>query len=88
MDPVKLDQLKCRIDQFKQSKSGASPAKKSLIYRVDSLTIAIELVAGTMIGLIIGSLLDRTLNSAPLGLIICLLLGMLASFKVIWQKIK
>ncbi len=82
-----LDKLKENIDKFKRDKLIQKEFKVST-NKVNAFTIAIELVAGTIVGLITGVFFDRIFNTRPLFLIICLLLGILASVKTIWQKIK
>ena len=56
--------------------------------KLDAFSISIEIVAGVIVGLITGILLDKMFTTKPLFLIICLILGMIASAKVIWQKVK
>ena len=56
--------------------------------KVNAFSISIEIVAGVIVGLITGILLDKIFTTKPLFLIICLVLGMVASAKIIWLKVK
>ena len=78
-----ISKLQKRINTFKTTKE---PKKKNS-NSVDAFTIAAELVTGVIVGLIIGLFFDRIFSSKPLFLIICLLLGVIASFKIIWQTL-
>lgn len=51
------------------------------------LTVAMDIVSGAIVGVIIGLFLDKIFDSKPLFLIICIILGVMASFKNIWIKI-
>jgi F0F1-type ATP synthase assembly protein I len=77
-----LDVLKRRIDKFKPPPQEPSVAKDKL----DAFSISIEIVAGVIVGLITGMILDKIFTTKPLFLIICLIMGMIASARVIWQK--
>ena len=78
-----ISKLQKRINAFRTTKE---PKKKNS-NSVDAFTIAAELVTGVIVGLIIGLFFDRIFSSKPLFLIICLLLGVIASFKIIWQTL-
>ncbi|WPY00318.1 Putative F0F1-ATP synthase subunit Ca2+/Mg2+ transporter [Candidatus Trichorickettsia mobilis] len=84
MDDNELNNIFARIKKFKHNKSSTNtPDTKS----INPWIIAIELVSGAIVGIIIGHFFDKIFDSKPLLLIICLLLGLVASFKTIWQKI-
>ena len=83
MDQKELDELHKKIKRLKSTKTLDTKLTKG----IDSFSIALDLVAGTVVGTIIGVITDRTFNSKPLFLIICLLIGILAGFKIIWQKL-
>jgi ATP synthase protein I len=78
-----INELKKRIKEFKATKG----SKKIISNSIDAFRIAIELVTGVIVGLIIGLFFDRMFDSKPLFLIICLLLGILAGFNIIWQTL-
>jgi ATP synthase protein I len=78
-----ISELQKRINAFKMAKG----PKKKISNSIDAFTIATELVTGVIVGLIIGLFFDRIFNSKPLFLIICLLIGIVASFKIIWQTL-
>lgn len=88
MDNKELDKLRENIDKFKRDKFYLGRVKEPTNNKINAFTIAIELVAGTIVGLITGIFFDRMFDSRPLFLIICLLLGILATVRTIWQKIK
>lgn len=48
--------------------------------------ISVEILAATILGVFLGNMLDRATNSAPVFLIICLILSFVAVFKVLWRK--
>lgn len=51
-----------------------------------AFNIAVELVSGVIVGVIVGLLFDKLFDSKPIFLIICLILSMIAAFKLIWNK--
>lgn len=79
-----LDVLKKRIDKFKPLPQKSNVTKDKL----DAFSISIEIVAGVIVGLITGVILDKIFTTKPLFLIICLSMGMVASARIIWQKVK
>ena len=79
-----LESLKERIVKLKP----IAQTQKFRNNKLDAFSISIEIVAGVIVGLMTGILLDRIFTTKPLFLIICLTLGMIASAKVIWQKVK
>ena len=78
-----INELQKRINTFRKPHQ----QEKKISNTIDGFTIATELVAGVIVGLIIGLFFDRMLNSKPIFLIICLFIGIIASFKVVWQKL-
>ena len=48
--------------------------------------IAMDLVAGTIVGLFIGLSLDKWLITNPLWLIVCTIIGFIAGFRNIIKK--
>jgi len=78
----KLKDLQKRINKIAHKKE-AKPAQTNN----DSYIVATELVAGVLVGTIIGVFVDKMFDTKPIFLIICLLIGIVASFKTIWYKI-
>lgn len=84
MSKDEIEKLKQKIDKAtKHLQSRAQPQNDKLN---KSSTIAIELVAGGVVGTAIGLFLDKIFDFKPLFLIICLMLGIIASFRNIWRK--
>ena len=83
MGDDELQNLQNRIDKLKTQDEPPSKSKKS---KIDALSVGIELVAGVIVGVIIGVFLDKIFASAPIFLIICIVFGITASFRTIWQK--
>lgn len=87
MDNKSLDQLEQRINNIKASNSASTKPKTSGTGFL-ALNVAIELLAGVLVGLIVGLLFDKIFGTKPLFLISCLLIGIAASIKPIWKRIK
>ena len=51
-------------------------------------SIGTDLVSGVLVGLVIGISIDKWLETKPVFMIICLMLGVLASLKMIWREMK
>lgn len=79
-----LNTLKERITKLKPLPED----KQKRNDRLDALSVSIEIVAGVIVGLITGICLDKIFATKPVFLIICLVLGMIASARTIWQKLK
>ncbi len=79
----KFEEIDNKIREI-QAKKGLT--KKTTIINSKGLNIAIELVAGTFSGVIIGLLFDNLFDSKPIFLIICLILSIIATFKTIWIR--
>jgi F0F1-type ATP synthase assembly protein I len=52
------------------------------------LSISTDLLAGVMVGLFLGIYLDKFLQLTPLFTIICSILGVFASLRLIYQRMK
>lgn len=76
------DQIQKRIDKVKSIRQESHNVKNSNM----AFNIAIELVAGGIIGIIIGLCIDNLFDSKPIFLIICIILAFIAAFKTIWHK--
>lgn len=80
-----LDKIQKRIKKLKTNnhfQPKLNPKKE-----IDALTMALDLFSSVMLGFIVGFTLDKLFNSKPFCIIIFLLIGMLAGFKIIWQKL-
>lgn len=78
MADKKLEELQHKLDSFNKKKTNNNSTQK-----LDAFGFAVELAAGIIVGLVAGIMLDNYFNSKPLMLIICLLLGIAASIRVI-----
>lgn len=81
-----LDEIQKRINKLKPEKITTEIKAKN--NKLDPFEIASELVAGVLVGVITGVFFDKMFDSKPLFIIICLTLGIIASVRIIWQKIK
>ncbi|NRB10284.1 MAG: AtpZ/AtpI family protein [Rickettsiaceae bacterium] len=79
----KQQEIKQRI---KQLKSDNKPVKTVISNSNMAFNIAVELVAGVIVGVIIGIFLDKIFASKPIFLIICIVLSIIAAFRLIWNK--
>ncbi len=81
---ARLDRLKNRLSDLRkdrkkqtdQSGSGAGPANASAMAR--GFRLSSELIAGVLVGAVIGWGIDRLLSTSPWGLIVFFLLGFTA----------
>ena len=94
MDSTDLDKrmshIEKKITKFekdnKNSGNNNSRHNKSTDASSMIFNIAIELVAGLIVALIVGYMLDDIFTSKPIFLIICSILSFIAIFQVIWRK--
>ncbi|AFE52482.1 hypothetical protein MA5_01480 [Rickettsia prowazekii str. GvV257] len=82
MNTEKLKDIKARIKDFKSYKTSNSKIQQ----KINPFSIALDLVSGTIVGLLIGILTDKFFNSKPLFLIIFTIIGMIAGFNIIRRK--
>ncbi|AAU03590.1 AtpZ/AtpI family protein [Rickettsia typhi] len=82
MNTEKLKDIKERIKDFKSYKISNSKMRQE----ISPFSIALDLVSGTMVGLVIGILADKFFHSKPLFLIIFTIIGMIAGFNMIRRK--
>jgi ATP synthase protein I len=80
-----LDSIRKRLNKLKTEKTIND--LKNTNNKLDPFSIATELVAGVLVGIITGVFFDKMFDSKPLFIIICLTLGIIASGRIIWQKI-
>lgn len=83
MNTDKLKEIKTRIKELNTSKNPNS----NLQQEISPFTIAVDLVAGTMIGVGIGLLTDKFFDSKPLFLIIFTVIGIIAGFNIVIRKL-
>jgi ATP synthase protein I len=72
------------MTQTKASKTSKSILKQ----RTNPLNVATDLVAGVLVGFASGFYLDKWLDTKPLFIVICLILGVAASFRMIFREMK
>jgi ATP synthase protein I len=84
LEQEQLKQVQERIEKFKNRHLTPELKKK---VKIDALGIALDLVVSVMIGFFAGFTLDKFFNTKPFCIIIFLLIGILAGFKIIWQKL-
>lgn len=85
MKDNQLEQIHERINKFKSDNFQTSNSLKKES-NFGALSISIDLLASTGVGIAMGIFLDRFFESKPLCLIVFSLIGILAGFKMIWQK--
>lgn len=85
MEQKELEDIQERIKKFKTNNHRCS--KLNPEKQIDAFAIALDLVSSVMLGFIVGFTLDKLFNSKPFCIIIFLLIGMLAGFRIIWQKL-
>ncbi|BBJ30935.1 hypothetical protein RAS_00440 [Rickettsia asiatica] len=83
MNMEKLKDIKARIQDLKTPKFSNPKIRQE----ISSFSIAIDLVSGTMVGVVIGIFTDKFFNSKPLFLIIFTIIGMIAGLNIIRQKV-
>lgn len=83
VDTEKLNNIKARIKDFKSARLFNPKVQQE----ISSFTIAIDLVSGTMVGVASGIFTDKLFYSKPLFLIIFTIIGMIAGFNIIRQKV-
>ncbi|UCM85155.1 MAG: AtpZ/AtpI family protein [Rickettsia endosymbiont of Culicoides impunctatus] len=88
MEQKKLEELKDIQERVKKLKTNNPRCPKlNPEKQIDAFAIALDLVSSVMLGLIVGFTLDKLFHSKPFCIIIFLLIGMLAGFRIIWQKL-
>ena len=79
----KLEDIKKRAEELKTTKNSNSNFQQE----ISPFTIAIDLVSGTMIGVVSGIFADKFFNSKPWFLIIFTIIGILAGFNIVRQRL-
>jgi len=85
-----IKKLSKKIDSFKEKKVEIKTKineKANFNYSV-ALNISIELITGIGLGVFFGIMLDNYLQTKPLMLIICFILGTLAGFYNMYKTLK
>ncbi|MFU7502010.1 MAG: AtpZ/AtpI family protein [Candidatus Tisiphia sp.] len=85
LEQKELDKIQKRIKKLKTNNH--FQPKLNSKKEIDALAMALDLFSSVMLGFIVGFTLDKLFNSKPFCIIIFLLIGMLAGFKIIWQKL-
>ncbi len=86
-DKERLEDLESKINAFEQKYSQIKP-KKISEERGGASFIAAELVAGVIVGSLIGYNLDQYLHTKILFLLIFIILGLISSLYNIYNKFK
>ena len=85
----KLKELEKKLDKVKKSKINDSKSnqKLSVNYSI-AINISIELITGIGLGVFLGLMIDSYLQTKPLMLIICFILGTLVGFFNMYKALK
>ena len=85
----KLKELEKKIDKVKKLKvEDNNLHKKATINYSIAINISIELITGIGLGVFLGLMVDNYLQTKPLMLIICFILGTLVGFFNIYKTLK
>ena len=85
----KLKELEKKLDKVKKSKTQDNQyyAKPTVNYSI-AINISIELITGIGLGVFLGLIIDNYLQTKPLMLIICFILGTLVGFFNMYKALK
>ena len=85
----KLKELEKKLDKVKQSKIKDNEYhKKTTVNYNIAINISIELITGIGLGVFLGLMIDSYLQTKPLMLIICFILGTLVGFFNMYKALK
>ena len=85
----KLKELEKKIDKVKKSKiKDKQLHQKTAVNYSIAINISIELITGIGLGVFLGLMIDNYLQTKPLMLIICFILGTLAGFFNMYKALK
>ena len=85
----KLKELEKKITKVKKSKIKENTSnKKPAIHYSIAINISIELITGIGLGVFLGLMIDNYLQTKPLMLIICFILGTLVGFFNMYKALK
>ena len=84
-----LKELEKKLDKAKKSKiQDDKYSNKSAVNYSIAINISIELITGIGLGVFLGLMIDNYLQTKPLMLIICFILGTLAGFFNMYKALK
>ena len=85
----KLKELEKKLDKVKKSKIQDNQYnKKPVVNYSVAINISIELITGIGLGVFLGLMIDNYLQTKPLMLIICFILGTLIGFFNMYKALK
>ncbi|GIS23819.1 MAG: hypothetical protein CM15mP124_2990 [Alphaproteobacteria bacterium] len=85
----KLKELEKKLDKVKKSKIKDNKYhKKPAVNYSIAINISIELITGIGLGVFLGLMIDNYLQTKPLMLIICFILGTLVGFFNMYKALK
>lgn len=88
IDPESLRDIHERIKEIKTNEGKLKAVNnKQKRGEVTSFSIAADLVSGTLVGVIMGVILDELFNSRPVFLLLCIMFGVIAGVNIIRTKI-
>ena len=85
----KLKELEKKLDKVKETKKqhGQYHQKSPVNYSI-AINISIELITGIGLGVFLGLIIDNYLQTKPLMLIICFILGTIVGFFNLYKALK
>ena len=85
----KLKELEKKLDKVKKSKIQDNQYnKKPVVNYSVAINISIELITGIGLGVFLGLMIDNYLQTKPLMLIICFILGTIVGFLNMYKALK
>ncbi|MBD42064.1 MAG: ATPase F0F1 [Pelagibacteraceae bacterium] len=84
----KLENIKKRIESFEQKTSYSKNPQKNKSGISFGFRLGVEIVAALIVGVSIGIIVDKYMNTKPFGLIIFFILGALAGFLNIYRVMR
>ena len=85
----KLKELEKKLDKVKQSKiKNNRYHQKPVVNYSIAINISIELITGIGLGVFLGLIIDNYLQTKPLMLIICFVIGTLVGFFNMYKALK
>ena len=85
----KLKELEKKIDNAKKLQPEDNKAhEKPIVNYSIAINISIELITGIVLGVFLGLMIDSYLQTKPLMLIICFILGTLVGFFNMYKALK
>ena len=86
----KLEKLSTKLEKIKKKKEKTTTINQSINAKNYSiaLNVSIELITGIGLGVIFGLIVDNYLQTKPIMLIICFILGTLVGFYNMYKTLK